>query len=217
LLGGYTRGWQHLDGTWIPGDPASYLQPDAFPNDRGIGSIRGNEPNSLSGTADARSPSWQRDALRVGASYNGPWNTRFASTLSFQSGPYSGPIVTLIPAPDPQFGPPIVVLSNGRPVSNPLATTIRFAYPTRGDGQVKAPNLVVWNARLGRDLVVGHQRLGFALDLLNVTNRGAYQQFQNGGNQLFNTTNFALGPDGTFRGQSQQLPRSVQLSIRYDF
>src|SRR5690348_12242966 len=45
LLGGYTRGFQHLAGTWVPGDPASLIQPEAFANDKGIGSIRGNEVN----------------------------------------------------------------------------------------------------------------------------------------------------------------------------
>lgn len=217
LLGGYTRGWQHLDGTWIPGDPASFIQPDAFANDRGIGSIRGNEPNSLSGSADTRSPSWQQHALRAGASYVGPWKTRLASNLSFLSGPYSGPIVTRIAAPDPAFGPPIVTLSNGRQVANPLATTLRFAYADRGQGQIKAPNLITWSIRVGRDIVVDGHRIELAFDLINVTNRGAAQQFQNGGNQLYNTTNYAIAPDGTFRGQSSQLPRSAQVSIRYAF
>ncbi len=29
-FGGYTRGWQHLDGTWQPNDPASFIQPSAL-------------------------------------------------------------------------------------------------------------------------------------------------------------------------------------------
>jgi len=64
LLAGYTRAWSCLQGTWIPNDPASFIQPSAFANCRGLGSIRGNEQGlnfpggSLSGTADTRSPSW---------------------------------------------------------------------------------------------------------------------------------------------------------------
>jgi len=217
VIGGYTRGWQHLDGTWVPGDPASFIQPDAFPNDKGIGTIRGNETNSLSGTADTRSPSWQKHALRLGGAYNAPWNLLFASNLAFLSGPYSGPIVTRLPAADPQFGPSTVTLSNGRTVSNPLATTIRFAFPTRGEGQNKAPNLILWNIRVGRDFVFGARRVSVAIDVINVTNRDADQQFQSGGNQLYNTTNYAIAPDGSFRGQTRQAPRSGQLSIRFAF
>ena len=133
------------------------------------------------------------------------------------SGPYSGPIVTRIPAADPQFGPATVTLSNGRVVSNPLATTIRFAFPTRGEGQIKAPNLVMWNIRVGRDFVFGTRRLSVAFDVINVTNRDADQQFQTGGNQLYNTTNYAIAPDGSFRGQTRQAPRSGQLSFRFIF
>lgn len=35
---------------------------------------------------------------------------------------------TFLAAPDPQFSPATLALSNGRSVSNPLATTVRFAY-----------------------------------------------------------------------------------------
>jgi hypothetical protein len=217
LIGGYTRGWQHLSGTWQPGDPAALIQPDAFANDAGIGSIRGGDPNSLSGSADARSPSWQKHVLRVGAAWNAPWRFLVASNLVVLSGPYSGPIVTRIGTADPRFGPPTVTLSNGRVVGNPLATTIRFAYATRGQGQIEAPSLVTWNVRVGRDLSIDGRRVSVAADVFNVTNRGGYQQFQQGGNQLYNTTNYAIAPDGSFRGQSRQPPRSAQVSIRYAF
>ena len=43
MIAGYTRGWQHLDGTWVPNDPASIVQPGAFANDQGIGTIRGDD------------------------------------------------------------------------------------------------------------------------------------------------------------------------------
>ena len=222
LLGGYTRGFQHLDGTWIPNDPASFIQPSTFPNDMGIGSIRGNEQSptnnagSLSGTADTRSPSWQKHAFRAGASYNAPWDLTLATNLVFLSGPYTGPIVNKIPTADPQFGPPTVTLSNGRTVANPLSTTIRFAYATRGDGQVKTPNLIIWNARVGRTFKVGADRLNLALDVINVLNHDADQQFLNGGNQLY-SPNYAIAPDGSFRGQTRQPPRAAQISIRFDF
>ena len=66
LLGSYGRNFQHIDGTWQPNDPASFIQPDHFANDKGLGSVRGNVFNSLSGDADIRSPSWQKHVLRIG-------------------------------------------------------------------------------------------------------------------------------------------------------
>ena len=144
LIAGYTRTWDCLDGTWIPNDPASFIQPGAFANCKGIGTIRGNEQGptaaggSLSGTADTRSPSWIPNAFHLGAAYQAPWNVALATNLSWMGGAWSGPIVNTIAAPDPAFGPATLTLSNGRVVSNPLATTYRFAYATRDDGQIEA-------------------------------------------------------------------------------
>jgi hypothetical protein len=217
FLVGYTRGFQHLDGTWQPNDPASFIQPTAFANDRGIGSIRGGESNSLSGTSQARNPMWIKHALRLAASYNAPWGLTLSSNLNYFSGPYTGPIVRFLPAPDPQFGPPSLVLSNGRTVSNPLATTVRFAYATRGEGQLQAPPLAQWNARAGwRFALGGNRSFEIALSVLNITNRDALQEYLSGSNQL-GSSNFAYGPDGTFRGQKRQAARTAQLSMRFEF
>ena len=93
LIAGYTRSWDNLDGTWVPNDPASFVQPNAFPNDTGIGTIRGNEQSptnnagSLSGSADTRSPSWQKHAFRSGASYLMKWDVQLATNLVILSGP----------------------------------------------------------------------------------------------------------------------------------
>lgn len=216
LLGSVTRNWQHIEGTWQPNDPASFIQPSAFPNDKGLGTIRGNVTNSLAGDADIRSPSWQKYGLRMGGAYVGPWGLVLSSNLSLMSGPYSGPVVKRIAAPDPQFGPPTVVLSNGRVVSNPLATTVRFAYDNRGDGQVKAPNFFVWSLRMGKDFRFGPRKLQVAFDIFNLTNADAYQQFKTGGNQIY-SPNFAIKGDGTFQGQSRQFARAGQLSVRFQF
>ena len=218
---GYTRGFQHLDGTWQPNDPASFIQPTAFANNRGIGSIRGNENNSLSGTAQARNPMWIKHALRLAGSYNAPWGLTLSSNLNIFSGPYTGPIVSILAAPDPQFGPATLVLSNGRTVSNPLATTVRFAYASRGEGQLQAPTLAQWNARVGRRFALGNRRFEIALSLLNITNRDALQEFLGGGGQYgsnqIGSPNFAYGPDGTFRGQNRQAARTAQLSLQFEF
>lgn len=201
ILGGYTRGWQHMAGTWQPNDPASFIQPDAFPNDKGLGSWRGNTTTSLNDNADTRSASWQTHVVRFGGSYNFPWRFTVATNVSVMSGPYSGPVYTTIAAPDPKFGPSTVTLSNGRKVPNPLATTYRFAYATRGEGQVKAPAQATWNLRVQRDFAVGQRRLTLSVDAFNLTNSGADQQFLDGGNVL-TSANYAM-KNGTWQGQAR--------------
>ena len=215
LIANYTRAWQHLAGTWQPNDPASFIQPDAFANNRGIGSVRGNVTNSLSGTADTRNPMWETDQLRLGIVYFAPWNLVLASNLSVQSGPYSGPVVTRLAAPDPRFGPPTITLSNGRIVSNPLATTIRFAYANRGEGQIKTPYLNVVNARVGRLFHFGKRRLDVSFDVFNLLNADIDQQFFDGGNQLY-SSNYA-SKNGEFFGLNRQPPRQGQATMRFTF
>ncbi|HEX5475310.1 MAG TPA: TonB-dependent receptor [Vicinamibacterales bacterium] len=210
LLGGYTRAFDHIAGTWQPNDPASFIQPDAFPNDRGIGSIRGNKNNSLSGDSDTRSPSWQPNNFRVGGTFLTPWGVTAAVSYAYQSGEYSGSVVTNLDSPDPQFGPSKVKLSNGRTVSNPLATTIRFAYPTRGEGQLSLPALQDLNVRLGYDLnITGNRQVRLALDVFNVMNRGSFEQWLDGANQLY-SPNYGLG-------RARQFPRVFQASVRFSF
>jgi hypothetical protein len=216
LLGSYTRNFQHLDGTWQPNDPASFIQPGAFANDRGLGTIRGNETNSLSGTSDTRSPSWQKHTLRVGGTYFLPWGFVASGNFTLLSGPYSGPVVQRLAAADPQFGPATVRLSNGRTIANPLATTIRFVGPTRGDGQLAADALSMLNVRAGRDFKLGGHRLELAFDVLNALNGDTFQQFKSGGNQTYSAT-YGVNADGSMQGQSRQFARSGQLSVRYAF
>jgi outer membrane receptor protein involved in Fe transport len=216
ILGSYGRNWQHIAGTWQPNDPASFIQPGAFANDRGLGSIRGGILNSLAGDADTRSPSWQPHVARIGATWNGPWDVLASATYSIQAGPYTGPVVTRISAADPAFGPASVTLSNGRTVSNPLATTIRFVGPTRGDGQIETDPLQTLNLRFGKSFTLNGRKLEVDYDVFNALNDNAFQQFKSGGNQVY-STNYGLNADGSIQGQSRQFARAGQLSIRYQF
>lgn len=81
-IGSYVRQWRHLGGTWQPNDPASFIQPAAFPNDRGIGTPTGStsnpsDTNSLSGSHMAPrgsgSTQWQDHVVRVGLAFRAPW------------------------------------------------------------------------------------------------------------------------------------------------
>ena len=220
LLGiaSYVRQWRHMDGTWQPNDPASFIQPNAFANDTGIGSATGSassptDANSLSGShmtqRSTGSAQWQDHAVRVGLTYTGPWALLLASNYTFQSGIWSGPIISQRASPDPAFGPTTIRLSNGRVVTNPLATTLRFAYATRGEGQLKTPNFHAWNVRVGRRFGRGRVKYDASLDVFNLTNNDADLSFQIGANQTYNP----LYGTTTFR----QLPRSAQVVLRTSF
>jgi Carboxypeptidase regulatory-like domain/TonB dependent receptor-like, beta-barrel len=207
LYSTYTLALQHIDGTWQPNDPASFIQPEAFANDAGLGTVRGNTTNSLGG--DTRNRMWQRHQVRTGVTWSAPWHLVLSTNVSFQSGTPSGPVTTNIASPDARFGPPTLTLSNGRVVSNPLATTLRFAYADRGTGQVWTPWLNTWNVRVGRSFPLGGATVDASIDVFNLTNNDADQQFVSGGNQL-NSPNYGLLTN-------RQLPRSAQAVVRVAF
>jgi len=211
-IASYTHQWRHLAGTWQPNDPASFIQPEAFPNSKGIGSVSSTfeSQNSLSSNPQANLQNQAiDDTVRLGANYRGPWDLLFATSYVFQSGLWSGPILTRLDAPDPRFGSATVRLSNGRIVSNPLATTIRFANATRDDGQFALPALHVWNLRVGKTIQFGARRLEAALDVFNLTNHDAFYLIEQGGNQTFSPL---FG-----RGRQRQIPRAAQVSARFVF
>jgi hypothetical protein len=98
---------------------------------------------------------------------------------------------------------------NGRNVSNPLSTTTRFAYATRADGQRWTPWLNNWNARVGRRFKLAPGASAeIGLDVFNITNNGAGQQFLGGNN--ITSANFGLL-------QNIQTPRASQVSLRLQF
>jgi hypothetical protein len=209
----YTHVWPHLAGTWQPKDNAAFIQPSAFPLDRGLGSNdnRSASPvNGLDTTTTPGSIEWTENILRASAVYRAPWSFTLSSSYTLQKGRWSGPILTRIAAADPQFGASTVTLSNGRVVSNPLATTLRFAFPTRSDGQFVLPGLHYLNIRIGREFRIDSvRRFAVNVDLFNIPNLGSYQGFLSGANQLF-STNYG-------RGGEVQPPRSTQLELRFWF
>jgi len=139
----------------------------------------------------------------------GPWGTRLASVVAYQSGPWSGPIVTRISTPDPAFGPTTLVLSNGRLVSNPLATTIRFAYPTRADGQWAPKGMYSVNLQVSREFMFGSRKLIATLSGFNLTNYDAPLVLASGANQQYSTL--------YRQGSIVQQPRAMQALFRFLF
>jgi hypothetical protein len=102
------------------------------------------------------------------------------------------------------------MLSNGRVVANPLATVIRFAFPTRGEGQNRTPAQHRWNLRAGREFAFRGFRLEASIDVLNVTNLGRFSNWNfTGANQTYSPFYNRL----IFR----QAPRQATLGLRLIF
>ena len=210
LFSTYTYSPDHLAGTWQPNDPSAIIEPTKFANNAGLGSVRGYVTNDWTG--DTRNRMWQRQQFRTGVTWKAPYKIRLSSTLTAQSGTPGGPIITTLAALGTpytgQYGPATLLIS-GRTVSNPLATTYRFKYQDRGTGQIWCPTLVQWNTLVGREFRLSdRQTLEANLNIYNLTNNGAAQQFVNGNNAA----------SATFGElQNVQQPRSAQIGLRYHF
>jgi hypothetical protein len=208
-----TRQWQHLDGTWNPTDPARFIQPNAFPNNRELSPyLFGNgEHNTLNGGGSESGVAYRPYSIRFASEYVAPWGIRLGTSYVIQAGGWVGQVVTRIPAPDPIFGPATVRLANGQRQPNPLATTIRFAYPTRSEGQTLNEPVRYLQLQVGREFTVGHQRIDSTLGIFNVFNTGAHTQWidTGGANQLY-STNY-LQPF------NRHPPRQFQLTVAYRF
>jgi len=210
FLSTYTYSPDHLAGTFQPDDPTGIIEPAKFANNAGIGSVRGFVVNDWTG--DTRNRMWQRNQWRTGINWKAPWHLRVSNTLTAQSGTPGGPVVTTLTALGTpyagQYGPSTLTI-NGRTVSNPLAETYRFAYANRGIGQIWCPWLIQWNTLVGREFrITDRQSVEGDVNVYNLTNRGAGQQFVNG-NNITSSTFGSL--------QNIQLPRSAQFSVRYHF
>jgi hypothetical protein len=152
---------------------------------------------------------WQDHTFRFSLVYYLPYGMQAAAHYVFQSGPYTGPIVMRIAASDPKFGPPSVTLSNGRVVTNPLATTIRYAFPTRGDGQVKADPRQELNLKLTKSFHFARYRIEVGAGLYNISNHGTIERYASDAGQLY-SPNY-LGYEG------YQPPRSVDVTLKFTF
>jgi hypothetical protein len=186
FLLGLNAQWAHEAGTWNPTDPARFIQPNAFPNNRMLILGFGNQDNNtLNGGGQTQYSAWRPYSARAAGQYFAPLGIMLAASFVVTAGDYSGAIVTKIAAPDPLFGPSLVTLSNGTTQPNPLATTIRFAFPTRGDGQVENDTASTLQFTVGRPFKVGRLQFDPQLNIFNVFNDGAQNSYNAGANQLY--------------------------------
>ena len=204
---------------WNPHDPARYIQPSAFPNDKLLYMPRGNnEENSLpltpGGTTLTYGPTWQEYRHNFGLTWTAPFDIVVAGSYTIEAGPWSGPVVDALPVGDPQlaaFGPAAVVSSTGVRQSNPLSTLLRYVNPTRGDNQPQAPAVKTLGLKLGKKLKIGGAReVEVAANIFNLTNAGNYTQYNySGASEVFNPNYLQM--------RNQQSARALQMTfvLRY--
>jgi hypothetical protein len=152
---------------------------------------------------------WNPYSVRLSGVWNAPASFVISANYTIMGGPYSGPIIDQIAATSPllaPFGPATVVSSTGNRQPNPLATRIRFYHPTRGEGQVKAPDVHTLNLKVGRTFSAGAGRsVEVAANIFNVLNGGDYTEYaRTGANRIYNQQNFLTYTN-------PQTPRALQL------
>jgi hypothetical protein len=219
LISGVNRQWQHISGDWNPHDPARYIQPDAFANDKLLYQPRGNnEENSLPLTPGTNrltyGPTWQKYRLNFGGTYMAPLGLTIAASYTIEAGPWSGAIVSQLDANDPAlaaFGPSSFRLASGTVLSNPLATRERFVYATRGEGQVMAPPVKTLGVKIGKKIDLGRgQQVEAAANIFNVLNAGDFTQYNySGASETFNPNFLQM--------RNQQPARALQATLVFRF
>ncbi len=205
-----TRQWQHLDGTWNPTDPARFIQPDAFPNNRDLSRhLFGNgDDSSLDGGGRESGVAYRPYSVRIAGQYFAPADMKIAASYVIQAGGYLGPL-QIQSGRDPIFGPQQITLANGTTQPNPLATTWRFPFGTRSDGQVRNETTRFLQLQIGRDFRFGSQTIVTSLGIFNVFNTGAHTQWNDGANVL-------NGPNWLARF-NRHPPRGYQVTLGYRF
>jgi hypothetical protein len=215
---GLTRQWEHMSGDWHPTDPARFVQPEAYPNNKLLWPTRGGtrEANSLGTglTTLTYGPMWQKYSIRTGVTWNAPYGLLVAASYNLTAGPWIGALIKRLDANDPevlQFGPPTVTTSTGYAASNPLAVTYRFIGPTRGDGQIKAPDIHVVGLKIGKTLEFGGTReLEVSANIFNLFNFSDHWQYNySGANQSWNSNYLQL--------RNLQAPLGLQLTFVFRY
>jgi hypothetical protein len=214
VLASFTRQWQHLNGTWNPTDPARFLQPDAFPNNRDLSQqLFGNgDDNTLNGGGRESGAAYRPFSLRIGGQWNAPYGISVGGSYVIQAGGYVGPLLIQLPANDPQvtqFGPSTVRLANGTTQPNPLALRLRYQGPTRGDGQIRNDDAKYLQLKIGRIFRFGTRSIEPAANIFNLFNTPANTQWNTGANQTYSPNYLARF--------NRHPPRSLQLSVAFKF
>jgi Carboxypeptidase regulatory-like domain len=216
-----TRQWHAIRGTWGPTDPARFIQPGAFDNNRDLSQyLFGNgDTNTLSGGGRESGVAYRPYSVRMAGRYLAPYRFQIGVSYVIQAGGWVGPVVTQIPRADPVFGPSLITLANGTTQSNPLATTIRFCGaaalpcatdPVRSDGQTRNEDERYMQLHVSREFALGGtRRADVGVSVFNLLNNGAMTQWNIGANQLYSPNYLSR-----FNRTSS---RQLQFSFKYRF
>jgi hypothetical protein len=152
---------------------------------------------------------WNPYSIRLAGSWRAPADFQVSVSYTIMAGPYNGPIIDQLPANSPlitPFGPATVTSSTGARQPNPLSTRIRFFYPTRGEGQVKAPDVHTVNFKVGRVFTLpGGRNIEASANVFNLLNGGNYTEYaRTGPNRIYN-------PASYLTYTNPQTPRALQL------
>ena len=161
-------------------------------------------------------PTWTPGSFRLAGTWNAPKGVVVSGSYTAVGGPWTGPVLQQLPANSPdvaRFGPAKVVnAQTGARFANPLATRIRFLYPTRGEGQALLPYVHTMNLKVGYRLKLGgHQHVQLGANIFNVMNAGRYTEWhRSGANLSYNPTFYQVQ-------DNQQTSRAYQFDIAYRF
>lgn len=211
------RQWAKLQGTWNPTDPARFIVPDAFANNKLIWRTDGvQDQNSLAtGTSLTNNPMWNPYSVRIAATWNAPKGVIVAGTYTIIAGTWNGPPLIQLASNDPQvtqFGPSTVTSSTGVRQSNPLATRIRFLGPTRADGQIRNKDVHTVGIKFGKRVSLGRGRsVEGTLDVYNLLNAGHYTEWARTG------PNRTYSPSTYLGLTNPQTPRAAQVGLTLKF
>ncbi len=206
------RQWAHLNGTWNPTDPARFIQPQAFDNDKNIWRTDGLvDHDSLStGNTLINNPMWEPFSIRFAGTYNAPKGVVVSSSYTIVGGPWTGPIIDQLPANDPRiavFGPSTVVSPTGVSQPNPLATRIRFCgdsvngkctdsalVTSRADGQLEQNTVHIVGLKLAKRFDLGPRSFEAAFNVFNLFNGGNFSEYnRSGANRIYSPSTYGTG------------------------
>jgi hypothetical protein len=211
------RQWQHLEGTWNPSDPAKFISPDAFANDKNIWRTDGvQDQNSLAtGNSLVNNPMWNPYSVRTAGTWHAPLDLIVSGSYTIVAGNWTGPVIDQLPANSPLiavFGPSTVVSSTGVRQPNPLATRIRFLFPTRGEGQPRAPDVHIVGLKVGKRIGLGGGRnVEVSAEVFNLLNAGHYTEYsRQGANRFYNQQTFA-----TYTNPQTPRAATLQTVVRF--
>jgi carboxypeptidase family protein len=206
------RQWAHLNGTWNPTDPARFIQPAAFANNKNIWRTDGLVDNDslTTGANLINNPMWEPFSVRFAGTYNAAHGVVVSSSYTIVGGPWTGPIIDQLAANDPRiavFGPSTVVSSTGVSQPNPLATRIRFCgnsvngkctdpalVTNRADGQLEQNTVHIVGLKLAKRFDFGSRNIETAFNVFNLFNGGSFSEYnRSGANRIYSPSTYGTG------------------------